>query len=183
MYRNLKFLHMTDFSPRAWPVGPWQISGMPIHCYKYVQMSLKWRVANPQSQLKLCAKWTKPIKIGQNHFKTFLSTFLKSRIVKSTKCTKSGDFNVLKIHIFKMIHFSCVEIPFALSDESSAPWQRPINQRGISPQICWNTDWDVKANYERKITNWNADDSNLSKPTSLQALLHSFYICQIVSAK
>ena len=22
MYRNVKFLHMTDFSPRAWQVGP-----------------------------------------------------------------------------------------------------------------------------------------------------------------
>ena len=43
------------------------------------------------------------------------------KCTKSTKCTKSGNFNVLKIHIFKMIHFSCVEIPFALSDESSAP--------------------------------------------------------------
>ena len=28
MYRNLKFLHMADFSPRAWPVGPRQISGL-----------------------------------------------------------------------------------------------------------------------------------------------------------
>ena len=31
MYRNLKFLHMTDFSPRVWPVDPWQISGMSSH--------------------------------------------------------------------------------------------------------------------------------------------------------
>ena len=28
MYRNLTFLHMADFSPRAWPVGPRQISGL-----------------------------------------------------------------------------------------------------------------------------------------------------------